>query len=225
MRGRKPKQESRAAEIRARLAAWKQTPEVSRRSLRALARDLGTSHQLLGHYLKHWEKWQFKEYGRRREEIWARVKAEDRPITPWEEQQVYAYNRAQARAFAHYTILEQVEKIKREAKRGPLGWYDIKALKIFARAGVPEAQELLQTCSQDALKRPRAKKAKRASLGQGASATSVRGTTPKARPLSPQSFCNGVREVARKGRKIIGHRVPLTPLSHLDESGGAWQLR
>ncbi len=47
MRGRKPKQESRSAELRQKLIEWKQTPESSRPSLRALARELGTSHQLL----------------------------------------------------------------------------------------------------------------------------------------------------------------------------------
>jgi hypothetical protein len=43
MRGRKTKQESRSAELRQRLIAWKQTPESLRPSLRALARILGTS--------------------------------------------------------------------------------------------------------------------------------------------------------------------------------------
>ena len=46
MRGRKPKQESREPEVRARLAAWKQMPEDARPSLRVLAREFGTSHQL-----------------------------------------------------------------------------------------------------------------------------------------------------------------------------------
>jgi excisionase family DNA binding protein len=48
MRGRKPKPDSRGTEIRARLAQWKRMLESSRPSLRALARELGTSHQLLG---------------------------------------------------------------------------------------------------------------------------------------------------------------------------------
>ena len=47
MTGRKPKQESRSAEFRQILMAWKQTPEALRPSLRELARELGTSHQLL----------------------------------------------------------------------------------------------------------------------------------------------------------------------------------
>lgn len=51
-RGRKPAHESRATEFRRKLIEWKQTPESSRPSLRALARELGTSHQLLTFYLE-----------------------------------------------------------------------------------------------------------------------------------------------------------------------------
>jgi hypothetical protein len=61
MRGRKIKQESRAAELRWKLVAWKQTPESSRPSLRALACELGTSHQLLSHYLDGLEQWEYNE--------------------------------------------------------------------------------------------------------------------------------------------------------------------
>ena len=52
MSGRKPKTESRADEFRQRLVIWKHTPEFSRPSLRELARQLGTSHQMLNHLLK-----------------------------------------------------------------------------------------------------------------------------------------------------------------------------
>ena len=51
MSGRKPAYESRATEFRHRLTAWKRIPESSRPSLRALAREMDTSHQLLAHYL------------------------------------------------------------------------------------------------------------------------------------------------------------------------------
>jgi hypothetical protein len=50
-RGRKTRQESSSAEFRQRLGIWKQTPAAFRPSLRELARQMGTSHQLLGHYL------------------------------------------------------------------------------------------------------------------------------------------------------------------------------
>src|SRR5215469_14895512 len=60
-RGRKPASQSRAPEFRNRLAGWKQMHESSRPSLRAVARELGTSHQLLSHYLRYWSQWERKE--------------------------------------------------------------------------------------------------------------------------------------------------------------------
>jgi hypothetical protein len=60
-RGRKPARESRAPEIRARLTEWKQTPKSFRSSLRTLAAEMGTSHQLLSFYLQRLEKWQGDE--------------------------------------------------------------------------------------------------------------------------------------------------------------------
>lgn len=83
--GRKPAGESRAAEIRARLAAWKQTPEQERISLRTLAAELGTSHQLLSFYLRRWDKWQIKESLRKAQETRDHGKAEKRSLTPLEE--------------------------------------------------------------------------------------------------------------------------------------------
>lgn len=74
-RGRKPAGESRAAEIRARLAAWKQTPEQERISLRTLAAELGTSHQLLSFYLRGLDKRQIN-----------RAKTENRSLTAGEEE-------------------------------------------------------------------------------------------------------------------------------------------
>jgi hypothetical protein len=150
--GRKPSHESRATEFRHRLIAWKQTPESSRPSLRELARELGTSHQLLSFYLKHLEKWQGEEYLRQAREIRARANAEGRPLTQWEEQQARAYDRAGIRAMTASMVHEDIERIKQESKRGPMSWYDIKALKIFARA-FPEAQELLHKCLQNGIKK------------------------------------------------------------------------
>jgi len=81
-------------ELRQKLLAWKQIPESVQPSLRELARDLGTSHQLLEHYLGGLEKWQHKERHRiaraEMDEIRARTKAENRPMTPWEEQRFRA---------------------------------------------------------------------------------------------------------------------------------------
>src|ERR1700733_14477947 len=88
--GRKPAQESRATEIRQTLIAWRQIRAAARLSLRALARQLGTSHQLLKHYLDGLEKWQFEERYRKATEesdqILARAIVEGRPMTLWEQQ-------------------------------------------------------------------------------------------------------------------------------------------
>jgi hypothetical protein len=86
IRGRKLKLECRSAEFRQRLIAWKQTPESARPSLQGLACELGTSHQVLEHYLKGLEEWQYKERFRQAkkalEGILARAQAENRFITP-----------------------------------------------------------------------------------------------------------------------------------------------
>jgi hypothetical protein len=151
MRGRKPEYESRAAEFRQRLIEWKQIPESMRPSLRALARELGTSHQLLKHYLDRLEKWQYQERCRKAkqqsEEIRARAAAEGRYMTAWEEQQVRAYDRAAMSAMVAPMLLDQIERIKQADKQGPLNCYQIKTLKLLAR-GFPEARELLQKYSQ-----------------------------------------------------------------------------
>jgi hypothetical protein len=150
MRGRKPVAESRGSEISARLAEWMRKPEFSRPSLRALACELGTSHQLLGFYLKNLHKWQSKEYWRRAKEIRAQANAEDRALTQQEEQQVYAYNRAAIRAIAAPMLRQDIKRIKEESERRPLCRQEIKALKVLARQ-FPEAQEVLQKCSRKAV--------------------------------------------------------------------------
>jgi hypothetical protein len=156
MRGRKPKQESRATEFPRRLIAWKQTLESSRPSLRALARELGTSHQLLDHYLVGLEKWHYKERYRKAkkgsEEIRARANAEGRHLTPWEAQQLHGYTIASIRAQAASDFLDSIKRIKQDAERGPLHREQIKMLKLFARIGFPEAQELLLNCSRSSMK-------------------------------------------------------------------------
>jgi hypothetical protein len=152
MRGRKPKQESRAADFRRMLIAWKQTPESLRPSLRALAREVCTSHQLLKHYLDGLKKWQYMERYRmakmESEEIRARANAEGRPLTVLERQRAHDCTMASLRALATSDFLDKIEDIKEDAKRGPLHPSQIKMLKLFARAGFPEAQELQLKLSQ-----------------------------------------------------------------------------
>lgn len=155
MRGRKPVYASRATELRQRLVVWKQIPESSRPSLRALARELGTSHQLLRHYLDRLEKWlyqeRFREAKKQSDGIRARAAVEGRYMTPWEEQQVCAYDRAAMSAIVAPMLLDQIKRIKQTEKHGPLNCYQIKTLKLLARA-FPEARELLEKCSQSSLK-------------------------------------------------------------------------
>ena len=85
MRGRKPKAESQGTRFRASIAEWKRTPAFVRPSLRALAFELGTSHQLLSFYLKNLHKWQSKKYWRQAKEI--RSRAKWRPPRPWRSKQ------------------------------------------------------------------------------------------------------------------------------------------
>jgi hypothetical protein len=152
MRGRKQKQESRATELRRKLIDWKQTPESSRPPLRALARELVTSHQLLNFYLKGLEKWQGEEYWRQAREIRARAIAEDRPLTQWEDQQARAYDRAGLHLTTGYMLRHSIKRMKKDSERGPLCWHDIKALKMLAPK-FQEAQELLEKCLQTGIKK------------------------------------------------------------------------
>jgi hypothetical protein len=86
--GRKPKEESRADEFRHRLIAWKQTPASSRPSLRALARELGASHQLLAYYLEGLEEWRWRK---ELEQFRANAKAKNVPLTPAVERRYLAW--------------------------------------------------------------------------------------------------------------------------------------
>jgi hypothetical protein len=148
MSGRKPAHESRATELRRKLIEWERTPESSRPSLRALARELDTSHQLLAFYLKGLGKWRAEEYWRQAREIRARAMDENRDLTSWEEQQALAYDRAGAGTMAHFILLESIERMKKESEQRLLCWQEIKVLKMLAR-DFPEAQELLQKCLRD----------------------------------------------------------------------------
>jgi hypothetical protein len=118
MRGRKKKQESRAAEFRERLIVWKQMPESSRPSLRALARELYTSHQMLAHCLYGLDKWQAEECWRRAKEVCARAKAENRPMTPWEANESHALDRRAMCLFMESALEDHVEKLECEIEQG-----------------------------------------------------------------------------------------------------------
>jgi hypothetical protein len=156
MRGRKPTQESRSTEFRQRLIEWKQSHEWSRPSLRALARQLGTSHQLLKHYLDGLEKWRYKERYRKATEesdqILACAIVENRPVTQWEKERHHVCTITAMRAKLASLLLDDLANLKQEARRSPLDPAQLRMVKILAKQGFPGAQELLEKCSQNGMK-------------------------------------------------------------------------
>ena len=155
--GRKPASESRAAEIRERLAAWRQTPEPRRISLRALAAELGTSHQLLSFYLQGWDKWQMKEYRRKAHEIRDRAKTENRSMMPLEEASVDAYERAAHNSMLANLWRDALKRLKQEASSGKLSGRMLeKYLKLLGSRGYrKEAEQLLKLVLTSEIERSR----------------------------------------------------------------------
>lgn len=142
--GRKPTCESRAAEIRARLMVWKQTPEASRGSLRTLAAEIGTSHQLLSFYLRRWDNWQQKEYRRKANDIRDRADAENRTKTHQEQAQVVAYERTAVQSMIDSGLRDTLTTLRKEAMRGKLSRQQLRMAKCLARMGYGrEIQEIL----------------------------------------------------------------------------------
>ena len=144
MRGRKPKLESRGPEIRARLAAWNETPEYSRPSLRKLARELGTSHQLLGAYLQRWEKWQASQYERRVVEIREHAALENRPLTAGEASQADAYAREAFELRITLSVEAQLKKMFARLKEGGalLSKQELRFVNLAAQKGFPIARKV-----------------------------------------------------------------------------------
>jgi hypothetical protein len=143
-RGRRPAIESRADEIRTKLVAWKQIPEQGRPSLRALAREIGTSHQLLTFFLRRLDKWQAKEYRRKANDICDRANAEGRPMTPEEQAQMTAYVRADLQSMISSVLAELLRRLQMDAKSGRLSKGQIRMVRLCAQRGYPIAQEILQ---------------------------------------------------------------------------------
>jgi hypothetical protein len=130
-----------------KLLAWKQTPEPHKISLRALARELGTSHQLLASYLKGLKDWQAKDFQRRPKANRERARAEHGGTTAVEEQQAVALERAGWRLTLESVLdstYKRYEKEFREMQPGALTGAKLRLIKTLARHGVPFAQKLLQ---------------------------------------------------------------------------------
>jgi hypothetical protein len=134
--GRKPAYESRAAEFRHALIIWTQTP--MRQSLRALARKLNTTHQMLAYYLSGLDRWQAEEKAK---QIRERAEADGREMTMRECLDVIITPE----------WLDQIEKLRQAACRGPLNRHQVQMLKLFAKQGLPgakKAKAILENCRQ-----------------------------------------------------------------------------
>jgi len=129
-------------EFYGRLARWRQTPESARPSLRALARELGTSHQLLSHYPQNWAKWQTKEYRRRAEEIRASAEMENRTLTPWEEQQARVYDQEAFQWMIESDLEKAMRHLERDGDTGRLNRAKVKMLRLLASRGYAKAQKI-----------------------------------------------------------------------------------
>jgi len=144
-KGRKRAEASRTNEIRTRLAEWKRLPESVRPSLRALGRELGTSHQLLSHYLAYWEKRQAKEWKRKAKELRKSTRAETQP---WVMEEILR----QARAYDQAAFLSTMElplgklfsRLQRDAEGHPLNSGQVKLLRELALRGSVKAREILE---------------------------------------------------------------------------------
>jgi hypothetical protein len=132
---------------------WKQTPESSRPSLRTLALELNTSHQLLSHYLDDLDVWQAKERNREAKEgmkeIRARAETEKRHLTPWEEQQIRVADRASLVFLIDSVVSGALRKWERgleqdvKAGRRPAAQAG-RLLRVFAKSGNQQAQAILE---------------------------------------------------------------------------------
>ena len=120
MIGRRPRQESRAAEFRHVLMEWKQIPESVRPPLRALARELGTSHQLLGYYLARLEE-QRREADLER--LRALAKAKNVTVTPRLQRRYLAWLRKIEAQQARGAAREAERAVKHAALLDRLGGY------------------------------------------------------------------------------------------------------
>jgi hypothetical protein len=141
-------------EFRERLAAFKRTPVRLRQSLRAVARELGTSHQLLSHYLNTWDKCEGKEYKRRALQIRAGARAEERDLTPSEEAQARAYDRAAFQAILTSAADSELSKMLKRVRAGvALSKHEIRFANMLARKGFPKAHKIIQVCSQSNAKK------------------------------------------------------------------------
>jgi hypothetical protein len=74
-------------------------------------------------------------------------------MTPWEEQQAQCWDREAIHAMLESTLIRDSNQIKQDADRGPLHPAQFKILRIYAKIGLPGAQELVEKCLRVGLKK------------------------------------------------------------------------
>jgi hypothetical protein len=148
--GRKPASQSGAVEIRARLQAWKQTPEPQRTSLRALAIEIGTSHQLLSFYLARWDRRQATGYRRQAKEIRIRAEAETYPwIVSEMQRQAQALEKAAFQSMIGSVLDDTLRQLKRKARHDQLSRDEVRMLRLLASRGFSKARRVLDRIDRD----------------------------------------------------------------------------
>jgi len=109
---------------------------------------MGTSHQLLSFYLKRLGKWQGEEYRRKANDLRARAKAENRYMTPGEEAQMIAYERAGFHSMIDSVVRDTLTTLREDARCGKLSRQQLRMAKFLARRGYSrEIQEILAASS------------------------------------------------------------------------------
>jgi hypothetical protein len=153
--GRKPRHQSRGQELHQQLSAWKSRLGL-RPSLRRLAHELGTSHQLLGHYLKTWTKWEKRNYERRAAEICGRAQTEDRYLTPSEELEATECDRAAFRAMVTFSVESIVNDLLKKIKTGHApSKSELRLIRVVASNGFGLAKKILDLCGSVSAKNQR----------------------------------------------------------------------
>jgi hypothetical protein len=143
--GRKRLCESRAFEIRSKLQEWRLTPAAEKTSLRALAIEMGTSHQLLAFYLRRQGLWESEQYGGMVQQICDRASAERRQISNDERARIYTYTRAATSSLADFAVADNLRKLRAVSREGrPLHRVHVRMAKLLVRTGCEEALDILK---------------------------------------------------------------------------------
>jgi hypothetical protein len=127
--------------------SWSQASEGQRPSLRVLAKELGTSHQLLSFYLKGLSKWRRKEYLRKAQEI----RDKGLGMTYVDEQQAVAYERAAFQLMLDDALEPTFQRLEAGAKAGNLKPQELEMVRRAARYGIPRALKIKQDLTRRGL--------------------------------------------------------------------------